>query len=201
LKRAVFILSFLGTLLLITGVAQAQTEVDLAFGVSGVHGTSFDNADLSGGFFGQDVGGGAFPTFSGDFIFHRHLGVMGEVSWRATQNLSQSIAPFRPIFYDFGVIWAPPLGKHAAAELTTGIGGESIRFYTGTINCSFISCTDYVSSNHFLWALGGGVRLYAWRNLFIRPELKYYLVHDNFEFSSNHALRIGASIGYTFGRQ
>lgn len=201
MNKAVFILSFLGALLLIAGVAQAQTEVDLAFGVSGVHGTSFTNADFSGGFFGQDVGGGAFPTFSGDFIFHRHLGVMGEVSWRATQNLSQSIAPFRPIFYDFGAIYAPPIGKHAAAEVTTGIGGESVRFYTGTINCSFISCTDYVSENHFLWQVGGGLRWYAWRNLFIRPEARFYLIHDNFEFSSNHALRIGASLGYTFGRQ
>jgi len=200
LKKAVFILSFLSTLLLIAGAAQAQTEIDLAFGVSGVHGTSFTNAEVSSGFFPQDVGGGAFPTFSGDFIFHRHIGIMGEVAWRATQNLSQSIAPFRPIFYDFGAIYAPPLGKHAALEVTTGIGGESIRFYTGTINCSFISCTDYVSSNHLLWQAGAGVRLYAWRNLFIRPEFRYYLIHDNFEFSSNHAFRAGASLGYSFGR-
>lgn len=198
MKKTLFITLFVGALLLLAGAAQAQTQVDLGFSMSGVKGTSFTNAGSN--YFPQDVGGGAFPGFNGDFLFHKNLGIEGEVAWRATQNLSQGLAPFRPIFYDFGGIWAPPLGKHAAAEVTTGIGGESVRFYTGTINCSFVSCTDYVSTNHFLWDVGGGVKLYAWRNLFIRPEVRFYLIHNNFEFSSNHATRIGATLGYSFGR-
>lgn len=199
MRKPVFILFFLGTLLLMASVAQAQTQLDLAFGVSGVKGTSANNpADAN--FFPQDVGGGVFPNFSGDFLFRHHFGIDGEVSWRATRNLSQGFLPFRPIFYDFGAIYAPPLGKRAALEVNTGIGGESIRFYTGTLTCSFFSCTDFTSSNHFLWELGGGLRLYAWHNVFIRPEVRFYLIHNNFDFSSNHATRAGASIGYSFGR-
>lgn len=179
--------------------AGAQTQLDLAFGVSGIKGTSASNAGSN--FFPQDVGGGAFPTFSGDFLLLKHFGVEGEVSWRATQNSSQGgFSPFRPIFYDFGAIYAPPLGKRAALELTTGIGGESVRFYTGTFMCNFFSCTNFTSSNHLLWELGGAVRLYAWHNVFVRPEARFYLVRNNFEFSSNHATRLGVSVGYSFGR-
>lgn len=197
-KSALFVL-FVGMLLLMASAAQAQVQFDAAFGVSAIEGTSANNP-TSANFFPQDVGGGAFPTFSGDFLLYKHFGVGGEVSWRATRNLSQGFLPFRPIFYNFGVVYAPPLGKHAAAELTTGIGGESIRFYQGFLTCNFFSCTDFVSSNHLLWSVGGGIRLYAWHNVFIRPEMRYYLIHNNFEFSSNHALRLGASLGYSFGR-
>lgn len=189
---------FLGMLLLMGTVMKAQTQFDVAFGVSGVKGTSANNA--SGNFFPQDVGGGAFPAFSGDFLLFKHFGVGGEVSWRATRNLSQGFLPFRPIFYDFGAVYAPPLGKQASLELTTGLGGQSVRFYQPTLTCNFFACTDFVSSNHLLWEVGGGLRLYAWHNVFVRPEARFYLIRHNFDFSSNHATRLGASVGYSFGR-
>lgn len=185
--------------MLVASAAQAQTQVDLGFGLSGVKGTSFSNAGSN--FFPQDVGGGVFPTFNGDFLLFKHFGVEGEVSWRATRNSDQAgFLPFRPIFYDFGAAYAPPLGKRAALDLTTGIGGESVRFYTGTITCSFFSCTDFQSTNHLLWELGGGVRLYAWHNVFLAPEARFYLIRNNFEFSSNHATRLGVTLGYSLGR-
>lgn len=198
MKKPVFIIFFLGVLLLLASAAQAQVQFDAAFGISGFKGTSF--ADASGNFFPQDVAGGTFPTFSGDFLLFKRLGVQGEVSWRATRNLSQGFQQFRPIFYDFGAVYSPPLGKHAAAEFTTGLGGESIRFYQPFLTCNFFSCTDFTSSNHLLWELGAGLRLYTWHNVFIRPEARFYLIRHNLEFSSNHATRIGASIGYSFGR-
>jgi hypothetical protein len=199
LRKPAFILFFfLGALCLMAPTAQAQVQLDAAFGVSGIKGTSA--VDASGNFFPQDVGGGAFPTFSGDFLLFKHFGIGGEVSWRATRNLSQGFLPFRPIFYDFGAVFAPPLGKHAAAEFTTGIGGESIRFYQGFLTCNFFSCTNFTSSNHLLWEVGGGLRLYAWHNVFVRPEARFYLVRHNLEFSSNHATRLGVSVGYSFGR-
>jgi hypothetical protein len=46
---------------------------------------------------------------------------------------------------------------------------------------------------------GFDVRYYAFRNLFVRPEVHYYYIHNNYEFHSDHVLRLGASIGYTFG--
>lgn len=186
-------------LLLMAGAAQAQSQFDVGFGVSGIKGTSAN--DASGRFFPQDVGGGAFPTFSGDLLLYKHLGVGGEASWRATQNNSQSFPPFRPIFYDMGLVYAPPLNKFASAELTTGLGAESIRFYQANFICSSFACTNFVSSNHLLWEVGGGLRLYSWRSLFVRPEVHYYLIHNNLEFSGNHATRLGVSVGYSFGRE
>jgi len=198
LRKPVLIVFFLSVLCLMASTAQAQAQFDAAFGVSGIKGTSAANAGTN--FFPQDVGGGVFPTFSGDFLLFKHFGIGGEVSWRATRNLSQGFLPFRPIFYDFGAVYAPPLGKHAALELTGGLGGESVRFYQGVLTCNFFSCSDFTSTNHLLGELGGGVRLYAWHNVFIRPEARFYFVRNNNEFSSAHAIRLGASIGYSFGR-
>ncbi len=198
MSKPVLIVFFLSVLCLMASTAQAQAQFDAAFGVSGIKGTSAANAGTN--FFPQDVGGGVFPTFSGDFLLFKHFGIGGEVSWRATRNLSQGFLPFRPIFYDFGAVYAPPLGKHAALELTGGLGGESVRFYQGVLTCNFFSCSDFTSTNHLLGELGAGVRLYAWHNVFIRPEARFYFVRNNNEFSSAHAIRLGASIGYSFGR-
>jgi hypothetical protein len=46
--------------------------------------------------------------------------------------------------------------------------------------------------------LGGGIKLYPTHNFFIRPEARFYLVNNNTDYSSNHLLRYGLSIGYTF---
>ena len=188
-------ITFLSLFFLFCATVQAQ-QVDIAFGVGTV--TAPSAFDATGDFFPQSVGGGVFPSFSGDVLFLHHLGVGGNVSWRATRNLSQGFLPCRPIFYDFNAVFAPPLGKHAEAQLEGGIGGESVRFYQGFVTCSFFSCTDFVSTNHFLGHVGGGIKLYAYHNFFIRPEAHFYFIHNNVEFSGNHATRLGASIGYTF---
>ena len=188
-------ITFLSLFFLFSATVHAQ-QVDIAFGVGTV--TAPSAFDATGDFFPQSVGGGVFPSFSGDVLFLHHLGVGGNVSWRATRNLSQGFLPFRPIFYDINAVFAPPLGKHAEAQLEGGIGGESVRFYQGFVTCSFFSCTDFVSTNHFLGHVGGGIKLYAYHNFFIRPEVHFYFIHNNVEFSGNHATRLGASIGYTF---
>ncbi len=195
-KFALFVLVSLA----LTVVGSAQ-QFDAAFGASTV--TAPSAVDASGDHFPQSVGGGTFLAFSGDFLFKRNFGVGAEVSWRATQNNYAGIAPFRPIFYDFNGVYAPPLGKHAAAELQAGIGAESVRFYTNFLNCSSFTgtCTNYTSSNHFLGHFSAGLRYYIHGNVFIKPEAHLYLVHNNFEFSGARATRFGASLGYSFGRQ
>jgi hypothetical protein len=192
-------LSLLSCIFLLSATFASAQQFDVAFGLSGLKSTPA--ADASSDFSPQEVGGGVFPTFSGDFLFKKQFGVGGEVSWRAKQNLYQAFGaeqPFRPILYDFGAVWAPKLGKRAAAELTAGIGGESVRFYTPFINCSTFSCTDFVSSNHLLGQAGGGIRLYVWNHVFVRPEAHFYFVRNNNEFSGPNATRIGVSVGYSW---
>ena len=57
----------------------------------------------------------------------------------------------------------------------------------------------YLSSNHFLGDFGGGIRAYFWRDAFIRPEVRLYLINNNIEFSHNYATRYSISLGYSFG--
>ena len=195
LKKA----SLLCILLFLASAAFAQSG-DIAFGVSGMTAPSPSTADvLSGNFFSPTEGGGTYLNFTGDFLIRHHIGAEGEIAWRATQNLYQGYQPYRPLFYDFGGIWSSRFNKYLGAEVTAGIGAESIRFY-GYENCSYFSgCTDYSSSTHFMAAFGGGVKIYAYHNFFIRPEARLYVIPNNVEFAGNHTLRAGVSIGYTFG--
>ena len=164
------------TLCLIGGSGSAQ-EVDLGFGVSSLSAPS-GSTNSSGLFFPSETGG-AYPGFSGDFLLKRRIGFEGEVFWRASQNLYGGYQPYRPLFYAFNGIWAPRLTKSITAEVVAGIGGESLRFYTPNATCNFFSCTNYVSSNHFMGDVGGGIRYYVWHNAFVRPEVRLYLVHNN----------------------
>ena len=121
------------------------------------------------------------------------------LSWRASQNLYGGSQPYRPVFYSFNAIWAPKLSKNFTAELLAGVGGEDVRFY-GLTNCNnFFGCTTYSSSNHFMGDFGGGIRAYIWHDVFVRPEVRLYLINNNNEFSSNTVVRYGASLGYSFG--
>jgi len=172
-------------------------QIDAAFGFSSLSSAA---GKTSGGFLYPTMGGGAYPSFSADFLLKHRLGIEGEMSWRASQNLYGGYQPYRPIFYAFNAIWAPKLAKSITAELMAGIGGENLRFYTGTLSCSYVTgCTNYVSSNHFMGDFGGGIRAYFWRNAFIRPEVRLYLINNNVEFSSSYAARYGVSLGYSFG--
>ena len=175
-------------------------QIDVAFAGSSI-------ASSSASFVGNpatyvpSMKGGTYLGFNGDVLFHGNLGVQAEVNWRASQGDYAGLGVgYRPIFYDFNAIYAKRFTKRVGAEVLGGIGGESLRFYTGQTNCDFYgNCSNYVSSNHFLVDFGGGVRFYAWHNLFVRPEMRLYIVHNNQEFSSDYQVRYGASLGYTFG--
>lgn len=191
----------------ITSTAQAQ-QFDIAFGFGTVGGNPASDAsaaDIANGVHqNQYIGGGGYPSFSGDFLFFgpkKMLGVGGEVAWRAHQNVDEFFEPYRPILYDFNLVFAPSLGKKAQAELQGGVGAESLRFYQPVFNCTFFGCTNYTSSNHFLTHVGGGLRYYFWHNVFIRPEAHFYYVRNNFEFAGPRVTRYSVSLGYSLRNQ
>ena len=192
-KLSLFVASFC-LFFLLGSAAQAQ-QFDLTFGVSGLTAPA-STPTL------QTMGGGAYPSFGLDFLFYHNVGIGFNAAFRASQNLYQGFQPFRPFLYNVGVVYAPPLGKHAQLDLSAGIGAESIRFYTPFLTCSsFTGCTDFVSSNHFLGQFGGAVRFYVTPRIFIRPEASLYLINNNFEFSGSRATRFGVAIGYSFKNQ
>ena len=146
----------------------------------------------------QSLDAGVYPVFSADYLFHKRIGVQGEFSW----NWSKPIyapdfvnLPYKPFYYDFNAIYVSPLTKHHLGfELLGGVGVQNTRFYVSA--CSGSSC--FGTTNHLMIEGGGGIKYYFWRNFFFRPEGRYYFILHNVEFSSDHAIRYGASFGYTF---
>jgi hypothetical protein len=148
--------------------------------------------------------GGLYINLGGDVVFYKNLGVNVETAWRATQGTyggSGSGYNDRPILTDFNALWQPHLGHRLGAELMAGIGSADTRTYEQGVSCS--GCFN--SSDHFMEHIGGGIRFYPWKHIFIRPEVHYYHIQnnnsstDNGFFSSNNVIRVGASVGYTFG--
>ena len=103
------------------------------------------------------------------------------------------------MFYDFNAIFVPKIADRTYVELLAGIGSQATRFYQPFQICDFNTCKNFVTINHFMGHFGVGLKVYPFRNFFVRPEAHLYLVNDNQEFSSGRAVRYGISIGYTFG--
>jgi hypothetical protein len=184
---------------LLTLASAAYAQMDVAVGMSTITSPTYNNTNAI--YPPQSLRGGLYPSLSGDFMLRKHIGITGEISWRASKSLYNGYQPYRPIFWDFGGLYLRNIGKRMAVEATAGIGAESTRFYTNYYNCNYLGCTPYAASNHFMGAFGGGLKLYAIGGFFIRPEARFYLVNNNVEYSSSRVVRYGASIGYTFGER
>jgi hypothetical protein len=179
-------------------ITHAQ-NIDLAVGGNSMWGTKASQA--SSGYSPESLSGGSYFSVSGDWLLHKRFGVQAEVAWKGSRGIyfpGGYSQPYRPFFYDANAIWVPRISKRLSAELLAGVGVENTRFYKGTQACTFLTCTNFVSSTHFMEHFGGGLRVYAFHGLFVRPEAHLYVVNNNVEFSSAHAVRYGASIGYTF---
>jgi hypothetical protein len=181
--------------------AHAQ-QFDVQFGVSGIHSQSASNFDITNlNNAPQSLSGGVYPSFGADFTLLHNLGVGGEVSWKASKSLYQGVLDYRPIFWDINAVYAKKVTRVGFA-LMAGIGGESTRFYQDTcVSVNFNGqCQNFISSNHFLTHLGGALRLYPTHSVYIAPEIHYYYVKNNVEFTSPNVVRYSLNIGYTFGK-
>jgi hypothetical protein len=202
--RTAILLSFAcAALAAFSNFAQAQ-KIDIAFGVSTTIAPSASFVD--GVESAPSLTGGAFPGFSGDFLFFHNLGVGAEVFWKASSvGCSESICgvdsgiTYRPVFYNFNAVYSPKLASHVYLELVGGVGALDTHYSACTL--SGVSCGGsqlISSSDHFDVDAGGGIKLYLTRGFFVRPEARFYWINNNTDFSANHATRVGASIGYTF---
>jgi opacity protein-like surface antigen len=177
--------------------ASAQ-QGDVFFG----GGTLLSSSATSGSYPSEN--GGLYINLGGDLVFHNHFGANIETAWRATQGVYiTGIENYRPILTDFNLLYQPHLGKKAGLDLMAGIGSGDTRFYAPGPSCS--GCANYVSTDHFMEHLGGGIRYYVWHHVFVRPEIHYYHIQNNSNINNNGAFntdnvfRVGASVGYTFG--
>ena len=152
--------------------------------------------------------GGTYLGVSGDVVgFKRHLGIMVETSWRASQANYFGFETYRPILTDFNALYQPKLSKKVGLDIFGGIGFDTTRFYVPfATSCSGFTgqCINYTSNHHFMQDLGVGVRYYVWHHAFVRPEVHYYHIDGNNNvntggFSTDNLFRVGASVGYTIG--
>jgi hypothetical protein len=143
---------------------------------------------------------GTYVSIGGDIGgIRRHFGLNVESSWRYRQASYYGYEKYRPILTDVNVLFQSKLGKKTGLDLMGGIGIASNRFdLLGS--CSSPGCVNYISSNHFMEDLGGGVRYRFWRRFFVRPEAHYYHIQNNAGFNSSNVFRVGASIGYKIGK-
>jgi len=178
-------------------LAHAQ-QIDVAVGGS----TLMSSSPVSGvlNFQQPPERGGSYISVGADVVGfrHRRLGFNVETAWRTHPANYDGYETYRPILTDFNVLFQPRLGKKVGLDLFGGIGIASTRFNL-PVSCNTPGCINYTSSNHFMEDLGGGVRYYAWRRFFVRPEVHYYHIQNNVAFHSNNVVRVGASIGYTIG--
>jgi len=195
LRLALFSSFAWAAIALLASPASAQ-QIDVALGGATISAPSASAA--FGDHSPQSLDGGVYPVISADYLFHKRIGIQGEFSWNWNKPIYAPDflnLPYKPFFYDVNAIYASPQTKHHLAfEILGGVGVQNTRFYVSACNGS--SC--YGTTNHLLLDGGGGIRYYFWRRFFIRPEGRYYFVLHNVDFSADHAIRYGASFGYTF---
>jgi len=187
-------------LLFVFGTLVHAQQIDFAVGVGSVY--SSGNSSASQAFVPPAEKSGLYPNISADVLFRKknRLGVNAEIAVKATQGLYNGYQDFRPVFTDVNAIYVPPTSKKTKAEFMAGLGMENVIFYNhfGMCNSGFPSCTTYLSANHFMAHIGGGVRYYFWRRFFIRPEIHLYVIPNNSQFNSDYVGRASASLGYSF---
>ncbi|MGH9644458.1 MAG: outer membrane beta-barrel protein [Terriglobales bacterium] len=186
----------------VSSIAQAQ-RIDFGFAVSGLHSASASSGDCPTGdpnCAHQDVsvGGGTYLGFNGDVLFWHNLGFGAEINWLASQrDYAGQGFNYRPIFYNFNAVYSSKVAPRVYVDLVAGIGAEDTHYYTGTV-CGIYTCSNYQGISHFDGDFGGGLKLFATHNIFIRPEARVYVIRNNAEFSSNIATRYGATLGFSF---
>jgi len=180
----------------LAGFAPAQ-QIDFAIGGSTLW--SPKPLTASQAFLPPAEGGGVYASASLQYLTERRFGFNVEGALRPKEALYNGYQYFRPVLYDVNAVHALRLAPKTRGDLMAGVGGESLLFYK-QINCNYSAgCRAYVNDTHFLVHGGVGVRYYFWHTFFVRPEIHYYFIPNNFQFHSDHVLRMGASIGHTFG--
>ena len=190
--------------------ANAQTGLDVFAGV----GTASDSSSHqqidtfgTGSPFTTPSLAGTFGKFGADYMFKPWIGVGAETDFRFSQGAYAGLS-YRPLFYDFNVIWTPTARrfKRVVPELQAGIGGTRLSFYENSTACdAFAGCSSsnalVESSNHFQTHLAAGVRFYATQHLFVRPQVDAHYVNNFFQFGSNWVPEYSASVGWSFGER
>jgi hypothetical protein len=191
------------TLVVFASLARAQQQIDFSVGASRLFSSKPLNSSLA--FTPPELKGGIYPEANVQVIFSNHFGFNVEGAYRYNDDIYNGFQRFRPIFYEANGVYAAHVSNRIRADAMAGIGGESVLFYNEFGTCSGVyagNCRINANSNHFLVHVGGDLRYYFFRRMFLRPEIHcYHIVNNTSIFSSDNVLRIGGSIGFSLSRQ
>lgn len=191
-------LEFVCGFILFASFAHAQ-QLDIAIGGSTVW--SSQNSTASEAFLPPPLKGGTYPDATLQYLNESNRGINVEGAFRYHEAVYNNFQFYRPILYDANYVFAHPFAKKWIGDFMGGAGGETLLFYEHGTCAPSGGCRAYVNSTHFLFHAGFALRYYAWRNLFVRAEGHYYFIPNNYQFHSDSLFRIGASVGYTFGKR
>lgn len=194
--RRFFSFEFVCAFVIFASFAHAQ-QYDFAAGGSTLWSSKNNNA--SEAFLPPTERGGTYPGLSFQYLNERNRGILLEGAFRYHDAIYNNYQLYRPMFFDANLVYSRRLAAKTHGDFMGGAGMESLLFYAHGSCIGNNGCRAYVNSNHFALHAGFGVRYYAWRNVFIRPEVHYNFVPNNFEFHSDNVFRLGAMVGYTFG--
>lgn len=199
--RKFALLASVCTVLLFANFAPAQEQGDVMVGGGTLF--SFSSPTDIVTFQPLTEKGGTYLSLGGDLVaFPHRLGLNVETSWKYKQATYYGYENYRPFFTDVNALYQPRITKKIGLDFLAGVGIASNRFdILGS--CNIPGCTNYTSSNHFMEDIGAGLRYYVWHHLphiFVRPEAHYYHIQNNLGFNSSNVFRVGASVGYTFGK-
>jgi hypothetical protein len=150
--------------------------------------------------------GGQFAGISFDYInVEKHrLGFNAETAWRYHKaDYPYNGETYRTVFTDANALFQPNLKHKFGLEAMAGVGIASNIFNLPAGNFCSLSeggCVNYTTSNHLMEDVSGAVRYRFWRRFFVRGEVHYYHIQNNLGFQSNNVIRVGVSIGHTWGR-
>lgn len=184
-------------LCILAGMLHAQ-QLDVAGSGSILESPGPNSASLA--FVPPGDNGGVFAGFSLQYLSENSRGFNIEGAFRAKEGLYNRYQYYRPVFYDVNWVYGHAFAPKFRGDFMAGVGGETLIFYQKTATCFYGNgCSTHVNNTHFLVHAGFGLRYSLYKGIFIRPEAHYYFIPNNYEFHSDHVLRFGGSIGYTFG--
>jgi hypothetical protein len=150
--------------------------------------------------------GGFFRTLGADVIFYHDLGIGAELSSRDGQAPYAGLM-YHPAFYDVNVVYRPRSIEHRMApEIQAGYGEANLNFYYTAAICYKLpqGCgaanSEAFSAHNGQVHFAGGLRVYAYKGLFLRPQVDVRWVQGNFTtyFGRSWVPQYSLAIGYTY---
>jgi len=152
--------------------------------------------------------GGFFETIGADFMFFHSekFGIGGEYTFRKDRGPYAGLE-YQPKFYDLNAVYEPlTFAGRFTPIFQLGAGRASLSIYDTLAACLKLpqGCAgeneQSVNINDLQAHASAGLRFYAYRGIFVSPQVDVRWVEDKFSgyFGSPWVTQYSVAVGYTF---